>query len=151
MISSLSLNNRVIKFHPHSGCLLSEWFQIKLLDFTAKGNDSLVRWAILPAGPGEYFTNATAMVSLHFRIVWFSVSITSTIGLVTMLIGRVLLHDYLNIVSGFLMTLGVINWLDGILSLRRSSKLLFKSCSLYIFSLCFYIWLPPPLSLSVWG
>ncbi|KAI8534932.1 hypothetical protein RHMOL_Rhmol10G0135000 [Rhododendron molle] len=35
--------------------------QIKLLDFTAKGNDSLIQWAILPAGSGEYFTNATAM------------------------------------------------------------------------------------------
>lgn len=35
--------------------------QVKLLNFTASGNDSLIRWAILPAGSAEYFTNATAM------------------------------------------------------------------------------------------
>lgn len=62
-------------------CLLSEWFQVKLLNFTARGNDSLIRWAILPAGSAEYFTNATAMVSLHFRNVRFSSWITMTFSL----------------------------------------------------------------------
>ncbi|KAL7224157.1 hypothetical protein ACSBR1_025589 [Camellia fascicularis] len=35
--------------------------QVQLLNFTAEGNDSLIRWAILPAGSAEYFSNATAM------------------------------------------------------------------------------------------
>ncbi|KAB1214860.1 Aspartic proteinase-like protein 2 [Morella rubra] len=34
--------------------------QIHLLNFTSKGNDSLVRWAILPAGPRHYISNSTA-------------------------------------------------------------------------------------------
>ncbi|CAK9144000.1 unnamed protein product [Ilex paraguariensis] len=35
--------------------------QIHLLDFTSKGNDSLIRWAILPAGSDKYISNAIAM------------------------------------------------------------------------------------------
>ncbi|XAR50724.1 Nepenthesin [Bertholletia excelsa] len=35
--------------------------KVHLLNFTAQGNDSLTSWAMLPAGPAEYFSNATAM------------------------------------------------------------------------------------------
>lgn len=35
--------------------------QVHMLNFTAKGNDSLIQWAILPAGSAEYLPNATAM------------------------------------------------------------------------------------------
>ncbi|THG22333.1 hypothetical protein TEA_010016 [Camellia sinensis var. sinensis] len=35
--------------------------QVHLLNFTAKGNDSLIRWAILPARSAKYFSNATAV------------------------------------------------------------------------------------------
>ncbi|CAL5324587.1 unnamed protein product [Camellia sinensis] len=38
-----------------------EWLQVHLLNFTAKGNDSLIRWAILPARSAKYFSNATAV------------------------------------------------------------------------------------------
>ncbi|XP_052195706.1 aspartic proteinase 36-like [Diospyros lotus] len=35
--------------------------QVHLLNFTAKGNDSLTRWSVLPTGSADYFSNTTAM------------------------------------------------------------------------------------------
>ncbi|KAL2488159.1 Eukaryotic aspartyl protease family protein [Forsythia ovata] len=35
--------------------------QVHLMNFTSKGNDSLIRWAIFPAESDEYIANATAM------------------------------------------------------------------------------------------
>ncbi|XP_027107629.2 aspartic proteinase 36-like [Coffea arabica] len=35
--------------------------QVHLLNFTSKGNDSLIRWAIYPAGSADFMSNATAM------------------------------------------------------------------------------------------
>ncbi|XP_059643991.1 aspartic proteinase 36-like isoform X2 [Cornus florida] len=34
--------------------------QVHLLNFTSEGNDSLVRWAVLPAGSADYFSNSNA-------------------------------------------------------------------------------------------
>ncbi|XP_057964422.1 aspartic proteinase 36-like [Malania oleifera] len=34
--------------------------QVRLLDFTTKGNNTLIKWAIFPAGPSDYISNATA-------------------------------------------------------------------------------------------
>uniref|UniRef100_A0A2N9FF27 Peptidase A1 domain-containing protein n=1 Tax=Fagus sylvatica TaxID=28930 RepID=A0A2N9FF27_FAGSY len=35
--------------------------QVRLLNFTPNGNESLIRWAIFPAGSSDYISNATAM------------------------------------------------------------------------------------------
>ncbi|KAL3538034.1 hypothetical protein ACH5RR_001400 [Cinchona calisaya] len=35
--------------------------QVHLVNFTSKGNESLIRWAIYPAGSADFMTNATAM------------------------------------------------------------------------------------------
>ncbi|KAM7510441.1 hypothetical protein LguiB_009316 [Lonicera macranthoides] len=35
--------------------------QVHVLDFKSKGNDSLIRWAISPAGSAEYISNTSAM------------------------------------------------------------------------------------------
>ncbi|KAK4349230.1 hypothetical protein RND71_031985 [Anisodus tanguticus] len=35
--------------------------QVHLMNFSTKGNDSLIRWAIFPAGSADYMPNATAM------------------------------------------------------------------------------------------
>lgn len=35
--------------------------QVHLMNFSMKGNDSLIRWAIFPAGSADYMSNATAM------------------------------------------------------------------------------------------
>ncbi|KAL2514785.1 Eukaryotic aspartyl protease family protein [Forsythia ovata] len=35
--------------------------QVHLMNFTSKGNDSLIRWAIFPAESDDYIANATAM------------------------------------------------------------------------------------------
>ncbi|KAG5535552.1 hypothetical protein RHGRI_023349 [Rhododendron griersonianum] len=53
--------------------------QVQLLNFTAKGNDSLIRWAILPAGSTEYFSNATAM-GIIARLAEHRVQLPDTFG-----------------------------------------------------------------------
>lgn len=53
-----------------------------------------------------------------------------------MLIGRVLLHGQLNIVSSFLILLEVISCLNGILSLHRNSK--FYLSAAVLLTLCFH-------------
>ncbi|XP_059302491.1 aspartic proteinase 36-like [Lycium ferocissimum] len=35
--------------------------QVRLMNFSTKGNDSLIRWAIFPAEPADYMPNATAV------------------------------------------------------------------------------------------
>ncbi|PSS21247.1 Aspartic proteinase-like protein [Actinidia chinensis var. chinensis] len=53
--------------------------QVHLLNFTAKGNDSLIRWAIRPAESAEYFTNATAM-GIIARLAEHRVQLPDTFG-----------------------------------------------------------------------
>ncbi|KAF5945994.1 hypothetical protein HYC85_016222 [Camellia sinensis] len=53
--------------------------QVQLLNFTAGGNDSLIRWAILPAGSAEYFSNATAM-GIIARLAEHRVRLPDTFG-----------------------------------------------------------------------
>ncbi|CAL5326184.1 unnamed protein product [Camellia sinensis] len=53
--------------------------QVQLLNFTAEGNDSLIRWAILPAGSAEYFANATAM-GIIARLAEHRVRLPDTFG-----------------------------------------------------------------------
>lgn len=48
--------------------IMNVWFQVRLMNFTPNGNDSLIRLAIFPAGSSDYFSNATANVSLHLWI-----------------------------------------------------------------------------------
>ncbi|KAI8018936.1 Aspartic proteinase-like protein 2 [Camellia lanceoleosa] len=53
--------------------------QVQLLNFTADRNDSLIRWAILPAGSAEYFSNATAM-GIIARLAEHRVRLPDTFG-----------------------------------------------------------------------
>jgi hypothetical protein len=53
--------------------IMNIWFQVRLLNFTPNGNESLIRWAIFPAGSSDYISNATAMVSFHLWIAVLSV------------------------------------------------------------------------------
>ncbi|KAH7850984.1 hypothetical protein Vadar_005569 [Vaccinium darrowii] len=53
--------------------------QVQLLNFTAKGNDSLIRWAILPAASTKYFSNATAM-GIIARLAEHRVQLPDTFG-----------------------------------------------------------------------
>ncbi|KAA8531614.1 hypothetical protein F0562_006323 [Nyssa sinensis] len=53
--------------------------QVHLLNFTSKGNDSLIKWAILPAGSADYFSNATAM-SIIARLAEHRVQLPDTFG-----------------------------------------------------------------------
>ncbi|XP_057491725.1 aspartic proteinase 36-like [Actinidia eriantha] len=53
--------------------------QVDVLNFTAKGNDSLIRWAILPARSAEYFSNTTAM-NIIARFAEHRVQLPDTFG-----------------------------------------------------------------------
>lgn len=53
--------------------------QVQLLNFTAKGNDSLIRWAILPAASTKYFSNAAAM-GIIARLAEHRVQLPDTFG-----------------------------------------------------------------------
>lgn len=39
--------------------------QVHLMNLSAKGNDSIIKWAIYPAGSANYMTNAAAMETIH--------------------------------------------------------------------------------------
>ncbi|XP_059659326.1 aspartic proteinase 36-like [Cornus florida] len=53
--------------------------QVHLLNFTSKGNDSLIRWAILPAGSADYFSNATA-INIIARLAEHRLKLPDTFG-----------------------------------------------------------------------
>uniref|UniRef100_A0A5B6YW79 Putative aspartic proteinase-like protein 2 n=1 Tax=Davidia involucrata TaxID=16924 RepID=A0A5B6YW79_DAVIN len=53
--------------------------QVHLLNFTSKGNDSLIGWAVLPAGSADYFSNVTAM-SIIARLAEHRVRLPDTFG-----------------------------------------------------------------------
>jgi len=37
--------------------------QVRLMNFSTKGNDSLTKWGVFPAGSTDLMPNATAMVT----------------------------------------------------------------------------------------
>ncbi|XP_043713676.1 aspartic proteinase 36-like [Telopea speciosissima] len=53
--------------------------QVHLLNFTSKGNDSLIRWAIFPAGSANYISNSTAM-SIISRLTEHRLHLPDTFG-----------------------------------------------------------------------
>lgn len=59
----LELFHRSVLTHLKAHFTFDERFQVHVLDFKSKGNDSLIRWAISPAGSAEYISNASVMVS----------------------------------------------------------------------------------------
>lgn len=38
------------------------------MNFSTKGNDTLIRWAIFPAGSADYMSHTTAMVTFNLRM-----------------------------------------------------------------------------------
>ncbi|CAI9102275.1 OLC1v1000516C2 [Oldenlandia corymbosa var. corymbosa] len=72
---SLSVNYSDLKPHiPELEQLIAKELdingsQVHLLNFTSKGNGSLIRWAIYPPGSADSMPNSTAMVSCSFLIV----------------------------------------------------------------------------------
>ncbi|CAK9186294.1 unnamed protein product [Ilex paraguariensis] len=65
---SMSLNVKYLDLKPHITELAQfiaqeldvDATQVHVLNFTSKGNGSLIRWAIFPAGSDDYISNATA-------------------------------------------------------------------------------------------
>ncbi|KAJ4963435.1 hypothetical protein NE237_023374 [Protea cynaroides] len=53
--------------------------QVHLLNFTGEGNDSLIRWAIFPAGSADYISNSTAM-SIISRLTEHRLHLPDTFG-----------------------------------------------------------------------
>ncbi|KAI6695160.1 hypothetical protein NL676_022870 [Syzygium grande] len=53
--------------------------QVHLVSLTAKGNDSIVRWSILPGGKGAYMSNTTAM-EIIARLSEHRVQLPNTFG-----------------------------------------------------------------------
>lgn len=64
---SLSVNYSELKLRiPELAHLIAQELdanvsQVRLMNFSAKGNDSLTKWAVFPAGSADRMTNATAM------------------------------------------------------------------------------------------
>ncbi|KAA8522620.1 hypothetical protein F0562_013019 [Nyssa sinensis] len=83
---SLSVNYSDLKPHITELAQFIAWeldvdiSQVHLLNFTSKGNDSLTRWAIMPAGSVDYVSNATAM-SFIARLAEHHVQLPDTFGI----------------------------------------------------------------------
>ncbi|KAH0671494.1 hypothetical protein KY289_025987 [Solanum tuberosum] len=64
---SLSIDNSELKPHvPELAHFIAQELdvyvsQVHLMNFSTKGNDSLIRWAIFPAGSADYMSHTTAM------------------------------------------------------------------------------------------
>ncbi|XP_055807257.1 aspartic proteinase 36-like isoform X2 [Solanum dulcamara] len=59
--------------------LVINFSQVHLMNLSTKGNDSLIKWAIYPAGSADYMTNAAAMETIH-RLAENRVHLPDTFG-----------------------------------------------------------------------